>query len=61
LLDIIDRLSTQKKQSRQAAVAYMLDIRNSKRLSAKPTRDSVICYRSIFRSWKYSGGRKSFK
>ena len=26
LLDIIDRLSTQKKQSRQAAVAYIMEI-----------------------------------
>ncbi|GAN62671.1 hypothetical protein AIN02nite_26240 [Acetobacter indonesiensis] len=37
LLDIIDRLSPQKKQSRQAAVAYMSVIRAVERVSRKLT------------------------
>jgi hypothetical protein len=37
LLDIIDRLSTQKKQSRQAAVAYKADIELVMVVARKPT------------------------
>ena len=37
LLDIIDRLSTQKKQSRQAAVTYRVDIKVVMASARKPT------------------------
>lgn len=53
LLDIIDRLSTQKKQSRQAAVAYMSDNPKHKRMTAKRTMQAHLAWVIFILSGEY--------